>query len=815
MNPAYFSAAGSGLVLVVSALLASRHKKQFFTYWTLAYGCFFVACVMDILSIRHRTAPMTILSAGTLCVGCFFFLASGLAIQRRRTFLFPAVLSGGALLTTIVLVAAAAPFAAAFAPPILLAVFAFMRLGFVTLRSSAGMSGTRWIAVPYIAKGLSLLTFPFATGRPVEPFAYGLDSLLVLLLGLGTMIFLLESNARETQLLIETNRSAVFTVSPSGEILSWNAGAERLFGFSDVDVLGQNWIVLAAASAGRPLPDARPLSENVGTERSATSRRKDGTQFWAGFVYCPIHSGSGEVEAYAVLAMDISERRRLEEERLRLASVIEQSGDAILLTDAVGSVLFANPSFKKRAMSRGSPIIGEKLFASLPPATRAEAEEAMAAGTGWTARITERDARGMSVVEDISLAPIRSDVGQVTNFVFSARDVTRVVEVEALRESEQALRESNRQKSEFLGVLSHELRNPLAPIRNSVYILRENGSLDEQGRHAALIIERQVGHLAHLIDDLLDVTRISQGKIRLHNARLDLVEIVRREVDDVRSALTGREMELVFPAQPMWVDGDPVRLAQVLSNLLGNAEKFTPAGGRIRVSLAESGPDAVLVVEDTGAGMDTETLGRIFTPFAQADRTLDRSRGGLGLGLALVKALVELHGGTVRAESEGPGRGTRITVRLPLLQGAGDLPTPAAQPQLGVASARRVLVIEDNVDAANSLCELLTGSGYLCAAAYGGAQGVARAREFHPEIVICDIGLPEMDGYAVARTLRQDPAQSSAFLMAVSGYAQPQDKQQALEAGFDAHLSKPVEINALKHLLAEAPTSKVRPAALS
>jgi PAS domain S-box-containing protein len=381
------------------------------------------------------------------------------------------------------------------------------------------------------------------------------------------------------------------------------------------------------------------------------------------------------------------------------------------------------------------------------------------------------------------------------------RDVTE------RRQAEQALREADRRKDEFLGVLSHELRNPLAPIQNSLAILARAPAGGEQARRAAAVADRQVRHLTRLVDDLLDVTRITRGKIRLQRARLDLVELVRRAVEDHRGTLGDRRLTVTLPDERVWVNGDPTRLSQAIGNLLQNAAKFTREAGSIRVSLAHDGARATLAIEDDGVGIDAETFQRLFEPFAQADRSLDRSRGGLGLGLALVKGMVELHGGRVTAGSDGPGRGARFTIELPLDGGevAPSAPAPARAP---LGEARRILVIEDNRDAADSLAEVLALGGHHVEVAYDGPAGLAKARARPPEIVFCDIGLPAgMDGYAVARALRSDPGTAPAYLVALTGYAQPEDQRRARGEGFDLHLPKPPDLSVLERVLAEAPSA--------
>ena len=381
----------------------------------------------------------------------------------------------------------------------------------------------------------------------------------------------------------------------------------------------------------------------------------------------------------------------------------------------------------------------------------------------------------------------------------------------ALRAANQQLVEADQRKNEFLAVLSHELRNPLAPIRNSLYILDRAVPGSEQARRAQMVIDRQVGHLSHLVDDLLDVTRISRNKIRLERQLLEVNDLVRRTVEDHRLLFEKGEIQLEVRLAPerVGVNADGTRLAQVIGNLLQNAAKFTGKGGRAMVSASvdPAKRQAVVRVSDTGAGIPPELLDRLFQPFMQADTTLDRSKGGLGLGLALVKGLVELHGGEASAHSDGLGKGAEFVVRLPLA--IDGVVAPEASRGSARCSGRRVLIIEDNIDAANSLREALELGGHEVAVAYDGPDGLAKAREFRPEVVFCDIGLPGMDGFEVARAFRADQALNAAFLVALSGYALPEDLQRASEAGFHRHLAKPPSFEKLEHVLAELAPWKV------
>jgi signal transduction histidine kinase/ActR/RegA family two-component response regulator len=373
----------------------------------------------------------------------------------------------------------------------------------------------------------------------------------------------------------------------------------------------------------------------------------------------------------------------------------------------------------------------------------------------------------------------------------------------AQNQSAQELQEADRVKSEFIAVLSHELRNPLAAIRSSLYVLERGEPGGDASTRARSIVERQVGQLSRIADDLLDVTRITQNKIRLKLERLDFNQLVRQTIADNRSHLerSGVSLEVKLAPAPVYVNADAARIAQVVTNLLSNAAKFTPAGGSATVTLRadSAGSGAVLIVADTGAGIEPELLDRLFKPFAQADRTRDMSRGGLGLGLALVKGLVDLHGGKVSARSDGLNKGTEITVSLPLATATATTSTAPATG--GALPKRRVLVIEDNADVAESMRAALQFDGHQVEIAHDGHDGLERALAHVPDVVLCDLGLPKMDGYQVAMKLRANEASTSMLLVALSGYAQEEDVERARSAGFDLHAAKPVSIDRLRQIL--------------
>jgi PAS domain S-box-containing protein len=402
--------------------------------------------------------------------------------------------------------------------------------------------------------------------------------------------------------------------------------------------------------------------------------------------------------------------------------------------------------------------------------------------------------------------PLTDANGDIVEWFGAANDVTARKRVELeLADANRRLLDTDRRKNEFLAVLSHELRNPLAPIRNCLDVLDRAPPESDMARRAHEVIHRQFDHLTHLVDDLLDVTRITSGKIALQREVLDLNELSRRTVEDHRDAFVRGGIELAFAAAPaaVHVNADRTRLAQVIGNLLQNAAKFTPSGGKTTVSI-ESNPtpaQALLRVSDTGRGIASEILLHLFEPFPQADTALDRQKGGLGLGLAVAKGLVELHGGAITAASDGTGKGASFTITLP---------RETSVPPPEVRKALRMLVIDDNADAADALRGVLELAGHQTDVAYNGPDGLQRTRAFAPHVVFCDIGLPEMDGYEVARTLRADPELGRTALVAVSGYGTSDDVAKARAAGFDMHVTKPLGMDRLEQVLAELETAPVR-----
>ncbi|MGQ0592140.1 MAG: response regulator [Gammaproteobacteria bacterium] len=377
-------------------------------------------------------------------------------------------------------------------------------------------------------------------------------------------------------------------------------------------------------------------------------------------------------------------------------------------------------------------------------------------------------------------------------------------EITERRRAEEALREADRHKDEFLAMLAHELRNPLAPIRNSVEVLQRLELEEPKLDWARTAIDRQVRQLTRLVDDLLDVSRISRGKISLQKAPIELTMIVERAIETSRPVIEARRhhLSVALPAEPMYLEGDLARLAQALGNVLHNAAKYTEEGGRIGLTAERTAGHVVLRVRDTGVGIPAAVLPYVFDLFTQGDRALDRAQGGLGIGLALVKKLVELHGGRVEASSPGPGQGSEFTLRLPTGTGPPAAVTPSASEAAAPCGRLRILVVDDNTDSAESMAILLGLEGHETRTALDGPAALEAAEVFRPEVILLDIGLPGMDGYEVARRLRTELHMVETVLIAMTGYGHEQDRREAQAAGFNHHLVKPVDPVALQRILA-------------
>jgi PAS domain S-box-containing protein len=509
-------------------------------------------------------------------------------------------------------------------------------------------------------------------------------------------------------------------------------------------------------------------------------------------------------------------RTRRAEQSLRaqhelLRTTLSSIGDAVAATDAAGKVTFLNPVAQELTGWSESEALGRPLSEVF----RIVTEEGGQPIEGPVEQVIRSRQKGrlantLLIGRDETRRPIDStaapihDEGRLAGVVLVFRDVTERRRLEAeLRQRNAELAEADRRKDEFLAMLAHELRNPLAPIRSALQVLRLKFSdEDEDVLRLRVMMERQVAHLVRLVDDLLDVSRITRGKLELRKERLELAAVVERAVESARPLLDERRHRLeVELTEPVLVEADPARLEQVLANLLNNAAKYTPPGGVVRLTARREGGEAVVRVRDTGIGIRPEMLPRLFDLFLQADRVPGRMAEGLGLGLALVRSLVLLHGGQVTASSGGPGQGSEFVVRLPVLAG----PAPLRAEERAETSAGpgvRVLVVDDNTDGALSLALMLRCMGHEVRAVNDGPAALETVREWRPEVVFLDIGLPGMDGYEVARRMRREGGLAKALLVALTGYGQAEDRKRSREAELDQHLVKPASFEELQRLLA-------------
>jgi CheY-like chemotaxis protein len=410
-------------------------------------------------------------------------------------------------------------------------------------------------------------------------------------------------------------------------------------------------------------------------------------------------------------------------------------------------------------------------------------------------------AGGAQRVVDLILAPVTDEAGRILFVAATGTDITD------RRRMEDALRQQDRRKDEFLALLAHELRNPLAPLRNGLQVMRLAGADANAVAQARAMMDRQLGHMVRLIDDLLDISRINRNKMELRRSRVLLGDVINSAVETARPAIeaAGHELSLALPPDPVYLDADLTRLAQVFGNLLSNSAKYTPRGGHIGLTAERRGEDVVVSVRDNGIGIPAESLGSIFDMFSQVDRSIERSTGGLGIGLALVKGLVEMHDGTVTAASEGPGQGSTFTVTLPA-PATPPGPAAAAAPDPGPAAAgpqRRILVVDDNRDAALSLAMMLRLRGNDVATAHDGVEAVEAAGRFRPNVILMDVGMPRLDGYEATRRIREQPGGPPTIIIALTGWGQEGDRALSKAAGCDGHLVKPVSLPDLETLLTE------------
>jgi PAS domain S-box-containing protein len=507
----------------------------------------------------------------------------------------------------------------------------------------------------------------------------------------------------------------------------------------------------------------------------------------------------GEVDAVVVNDRRGDRIYSLRSADLLYRGMVEEMKEGAVALDASGLVVYANAYFARLIQRDRKGLIGGTLAPYLVEDSRAFFAELVTAGS------KTRRAELVLRAGDGSLVPIHATMNRIS---LDDGDLycLIVTDLTGERHREQLLTESRR-KDEFLAMLAHELRNPVAPIRNAALAIKLRKPTDSRINWAVDVIERQVTQLSRLIDDLMDISRVTRGQIRLDAGPVDLAKTIAAGIETALPAIAARRQELVsqLPPAPVMVHGDSTRLAQVVSNILHNAAKFTPEGGRISVALEHDGAEARIVVRDNGIGIRADILPRIFDLFTQADSTLERSQGGLGIGLALVRTLVEMQHGRVEARSAGPGQGSEFVVALPMLEASAqaaavDRGSDSATPQPGQAR-RRILVVDDNLDAAESLVAVLDELGHDVRMVTEGKRVVEIARGFHPDAVLLDISLPDVSGYELAAELRRSPELERVCLVAITGYAQEEHRRRSREVGFDYHCVKPLDFATLYRII--------------
>jgi PAS domain S-box-containing protein len=504
--------------------------------------------------------------------------------------------------------------------------------------------------------------------------------------------------------------------------------------------------------------------------------------------------------------------------RARLAAIVESSLDAIISKTLEGVIQTWNAGAERLFGYRAEEAVGRSITLIVPP-ERLDEEQEILARLSRGERIdhfeTVRMARdGHRVDISLTVSPIRDAEGRIIGASKVARDITeRKLEEEALqaerRKTVEALEEADRRKDDFLALLAHELRNPLAPLRNGLQVMRLASGDAAMVARMRDVMERQLTHLVRLVDDLLDVSRISRNKMELRRSRVLLADVVNSAVETAQPALAaaGHELTVSLPPEPVHLDADLTRLAQVIGNLLNNSAKYTGRGGHVSLTARREGDQIAVAVQDDGVGIPAYALPNVFDMFSQVDRSIERSTGGLGIGLALVKGLVEMHGGTVEAESPGEGKGSTFTLRLPMLKDAEDSPpgTSIQEWADSTGARRRILVVDDNRDSAASLALMLQLVGNEVRTAHDGAAAIEMAEQFRPQVVLMDIGMPKLNGYEATQRIRQQPWGLGMTVIALTGWGQEEDRARSKEAGCDGHLVKPVSLPDLEKLLEQLP----------
>lgn len=595
---------------------------------------------------------------------------------------------------------------------------------------------------------------------------------------------------------------AVIVTDKHGTITFLNPVAEELTGWRLKEAVGQPldrvFVVFneeTRQELENPVNAVFREGRVVGLANHTVLRAKDGRELPIEDSAAPIRERDQTISGAVLVFRDATQARRAIEARMHLAAIVESSDDAILGNDLDGRITSWNRGADRLYGYSADEMIGQPLDKLVPadhPEEVPNILDKIRRGENIehfeTVRV-RKDGRRLDV--SLTISPIRNSEGKIVGASKIARDIT-------------ARKEEDRRKNEFLALLAHELRNPLAPLRNGLQVMRlaaEDRQATEQVRH---LMERQLEHLVRLVDDLLDVSRISRGKLALHKERLTLLSVIENTLEVCEGLLEqhGHELSLSVPEEPLYVEADKTRLAQALCNLLSNAVKYSDPGTRIWLSAQREDQQAVIRVKDEGLGISAEMLPKIFDLFTQVDRSLEKSQGGLGVGLTIVKRLIEMHGGAVEAHSEGLGKGSEFVIRLPLaLSEAPEQPAEKAPMPAPHAGGRRILVVDDNVDSASSLAMMLKAMGNDVRTANDGVEAVETAEAFGPDLVLLDIGMPRMNGFEACRRIREQARGNRVTIVALTGWGQEEDKRRSQEAGFDDHLVKPVDPAALERLL--------------
>ncbi|MEP6835500.1 MAG: PAS domain S-box protein [Gemmatimonas sp.] len=612
----------------------------------------------------------------------------------------------------------------------------------------------------------------------------------------------------------------IFMLDPTGHILSWNAGAALIKGYSADEIIGKHFSTFYTTEAidrGWPEFELKNAAELGRFEDENWRLRKDGSHFWAQVVITAVRDDAGTLLGFSKVTRDLTERRRHEEalreseERFRL--LVDGVRDyAIIMLNSAGFVQTWNAGAQAILGYSAAEIVGRH-FSNFYPTDGVESgwpeDELAEAATngrfeeeGWRVR---RD--GTRFWASVILTALRSADGKLVGYAKVTRDITD-------RQRLATLVRSTREMTEFLAMLSHELRNPLAPIRNAVAILELDQNADATAVWSRELIARQVSHMSRLVDDLLDVSRITSGKISLKFEVLDLRTTISQSVEACEPQAAARKHTLTVsvPEDAVMVRGDTARLLQVFTNLLNNAIKYTPDGGSVNLTLHANGQHAFARITDNGIGLRPDQLERVFDLFAQGERSLARSEGGLGIGLTLVRRLLELHGGTVQAYSSGPQLGSTFEVQLPLVDSPMSVRNDQEVKKPDLVFARhRILVVDDNADSLSSMQQLLRLRGHSVRGALDGTSALQLVAEFHPELVLLDIGLPGLSGYDLARLIRANHENDSVVLCATTGYGQNEDRRRSRDAGFNHHLVKPVDFAAIEAVISSLSAQRVQP----